>query len=589
MIQTMLLSLFACGGSPSSDPGASLPPDPHATSAAAMRFVTAVPRPSADGVSVLADLRMGAQGTELKWTPLLVQGQSYGGGPAFGSLHDATGQPIDGASCDGPDFSGIFQAHGVTWMLSHLECSPAALVLSELAQDPTGALRVERAAPVSTAPVGALNLLCAGDVTPWDSVLSAEEYETDASLWVEGQGVEKPSHWPDVRRYRDESRYKDWARWAGAGAWPSPYLNGWMIETRVTDDAGGHQLTRHGSMGRFSHELGVVMPDQRTVYLSDDTSYGILAMFVADTAGDLSAGRLYAAKLSQRAGAGGDWVLEVQWVDLGHATDAQVEEALARPVRFDELFEHQPLTDGGACPAGLRPYRGPQSVDQCLAVKPGQELLASRLETRRFAALAGATAELQKSEGLALDPEQRRLYLATTRVSEGMLPTAPPWPEADHLHLKDNLCGVVWGFELDAGPAMDAAGQPIPSEWVARRARPAIQGYVKDGACADGGISEPDNLALIPLGSGRPGILLIAEDTARSPNRLWAWQDGALIPVLAAPPRPPDGRLAEVTGISWVPEALGSGWVTVSFQHPGGQPAMTGVLGPFPVKAGVHD
>lgn len=167
-----------------------------------------------------------------------------------------------------------------------------------------------------------------------------------------------------------------------------------------------------------------------------------------------------------------------------------------------------------------------------------------------------------------------------------MLAGSPPWPEADHLGLPRNPCGVVWALDMATGPAVDGSGAPIPSEWVAHHARPALQGISQAGGCAEQGISEPDNLAVIPLGADHPGILLIAEDTDRSPNRLWALQDGVLLPILAAPPAPPEGRLAEVSGLSWVPEALGSGWVTVAFQHPGGQPAMTGLLGPFPVHAG---
>lgn len=550
-------------------------------------MVSGVPRTSPDGVTVLADLRMGATGTRLTWTPLLVQGQAYGDGAPFGTVPDARGNPVDGAACAGPDFPGIFQAHGVTWMLSHLECAPGALVLSELAQDAQGSLRVLRSAPTTPAGIGPINQPCSGDVTPWSSLLTAEEYETDAALWVRGKGVVPPAHLPEGARYHDHSRYADWARHAGPGTWPSPYANGWMIETWITDESGGARAVRHGSMGRFSHELGLVMPDQRTVYLSDDTSYGILAMFVADVPGDLSAGTLYAARLHQRAGEGGDWELEVQWRSLGHATDAEIEASLASGPRFDALFDHRPLPAGGTCPEGLAPYRGPQGVDQCLAVRPGMETLASRLETRRVAALAGATAELQKAEGLALDPGTRRLYLATTRLADGMLAGSPPWPEADHLQLPRNPCGVVWAFDLAAGPAVDASGAPIDSEWVAGVARPAVQGIAEGGGCSEQGISEPDNLAVIPAGPGQPGILLIAEDTGRSPNRLWAHQDGVLLPILSAPPAPAQGRTAEVSGLSWVPEALGSGWVTVAIQHPGGQPATTGVLGPFPVHAGL--
>ena len=49
-------------------------------------------------------------------------------------------------------------------------------------------------------------------------------------------------------------------------------------------------------MGRISHELVQVMPDNRTVLMGDDYTNGGLFMFVADEEKDLSAGTLYVAK-----------------------------------------------------------------------------------------------------------------------------------------------------------------------------------------------------------------------------------------------------------------------------------------------------
>ena len=64
------------------------------------------------------------------------------------------------------------------------------------------------------------------------------------------------------------------------------------------------ELVRHFSMGRFSHENATVMPDGRTVYLTDDdtvkytnakwntNSGGVLFKFIADQKMDLSSGTL---------------------------------------------------------------------------------------------------------------------------------------------------------------------------------------------------------------------------------------------------------------------------------------------------------
>src|SRR3546814_3485803 len=58
-------------------------------------------------------------------------------------------------------------------------------------------------------------------------------------------------------------------------------------------------------MGRISHELVQVMPDERTALMGDDATNGGLFMFVADKARDLSAGTLYVAKWHQKTAANG--------------------------------------------------------------------------------------------------------------------------------------------------------------------------------------------------------------------------------------------------------------------------------------------
>ena len=49
-------------------------------------------------------------------------------------------------------------------------------------------------------------------------------------------------------------------------------------------------LPQHYAMGRKSNEMGVVMPDQRTVYMSDDGTNTAQYKFIADQKADLSSG-----------------------------------------------------------------------------------------------------------------------------------------------------------------------------------------------------------------------------------------------------------------------------------------------------------
>ena len=79
-------------------------------------------------------------------------------------------------------------------------------------------------------------------------------------------------------------------------------------------------------MGRFSHENAQVMPDEKTVYLSDDGYDTVLFKFIADTAGDLESGTLFAAKVTQDSGINpGTTGFDVEWLELASSSDAEIE------------------------------------------------------------------------------------------------------------------------------------------------------------------------------------------------------------------------------------------------------------------------
>ena len=571
----LLLALGACGAR---DPLPQAATQPTATGPVSLRFQAAPPIVTPDG-TILATATRDGRTVPLNWTVLLRQGQSYGG-PPFGTVPDAQGKPLSlghgSMTCSGPDFNGLFDLYGQTWLLTHMECNPAALYRTRLQRAEGGPLTVVDSLPSPLTVAEGLNDLCAGSVTPWTSLLSGEEYDTDAALLVNGVVPKQPEGKADGKDYYDQGNYAAVRRYMAGETQPSPYLWGWMVESRVLDTAGSTQNAKRYALGRFSHELGVVMPDRKTVYMSDDSSHGILAMFVADQPDDLSAGTLWVSRWD-----GGDQGVKLSWVSLGHATDEEIRAAIDDGIRFEDLFERAPI-QGGACPEGYQPSRAPQSVDECLRPRPGRELLASRLETRRAAGLAGASLELSKEEGVALDAEGHHLYVATTRHANGMLADDPPSPGRDHLRVSPNRCGSVWQLDVGGGQ-QDLGGTPIPSDWVASVAREAVVGKPSGETCDTSSISSPDNLAFVPaeLGSGEQGVLLIAEDTdQRDPNRLWAWQDGRLVELYDSPIGATSQHSPEISGLSWVPGASGASWITVSLQH-GEMGGMVGVFGPF--------
>jgi hypothetical protein len=57
--------------------------------------------------------------------------------------------------------------------------------------------------------------------------------------------------------------------------------------------------------GRLAIELPYVMPDKKTVYITDDGDNTMLGMYVASEPGDLSCGSLYAPKFTQLDAANG--------------------------------------------------------------------------------------------------------------------------------------------------------------------------------------------------------------------------------------------------------------------------------------------
>lgn len=145
---------------------------------------------------------------------------------------------------------------------------------------------------------------CGSSVTPWNTGLTAEEFEPIAADFANVGGMD-----------------------AYLGAPANPYDYGWIVE--LAPDSMGDVVTKHYAMGRKSEEIAYVAADQKTVYFGDDGSNVMLFKFVATTEGDLSAGTLYAAKIVQTGGTGlTDHRFGIEWIELGTTTNADVEAAI---------------------------------------------------------------------------------------------------------------------------------------------------------------------------------------------------------------------------------------------------------------------
>lgn len=572
-----------CGArSPAPVPEASAPPVVRS-----LRFEDVGPDAGpATRVAPLASPRAVLDGREI---PIGYRVLARSGEPGFGEIRSADGtRAID--TCHDQDFDSLLWAFDRPFLVSHFECAPGDVVISPLDQDAEGGLTRAGAVSADFDDLGGVWLPCAGQVSPWGTHLGSEEYEPDARAW-KPDGTLSPDPYDT---WRDQVRRYDDPRAA------NPYHYGWTPEIRVTSADGASEAVKRLAPGRFSHEVAFVLPDGRTTYLSDDGTAVGFFLFVADRAGDLSAGALYAARFTPGAATG---EATVGWVPLGHATDAQVRAWIDADVRFGDLFEVGEPTGAGDCPEGFRWTRHHYGTE-CLklappsAKVPDPALAASRLETRRYAAWLGATTELEKGEGVTWDPESRRVFLAVSaiagRLAEGGDAGAPAG--ADHLALPPNPCGMVWAGST-AGGVADTEGRPIDSGAVVVAMAPELAGTPLDppdaagNRCAPDGIANPDNLTLLP----GYGLLMVAEDTRRHAHAaLWAHdlRTRERVRVLVAPTG------GEITGIHWIPDLGGFGYLTAVVQHPWGElgkdavippeiteddkRAFTGVIGPFP-------
>jgi len=520
-------------------------------------------------------------------------------GGTFGLLTDQHGKPVPNGKgkpeiSNSADFSSLLRANGKLYMITHFENRPGGMYLTELKQDPkTGELSAVSTKPVDFSEYGGLWVPCAGSVTPWGTHLGSEEYPPNAYAVEKAPSVDKIKDYyrPMVRYFGLDPKSASIEQFRKAF---HPYRYGYPVELAVTS-GGDAKPVKHFAMGRLALELAYVMPDRKTVYMSSDGTNEGFYMFIADKPGDLSAGRLYAARWTQESAQDGGRA-NLQWVSLGHATDAEIRHAIEQNVKFSDIFESAKLAKDGTCPAG---FTAINKKPKCLKLKPGMETIASRLETTRYAAMKGATTEFRKEEGITYDPDHKRLYVSISAVARGMEDNAKkgkPNPKYDaggpnHVRLPYNPCGTV--FALDIRP--DAQ---IGSDYVAVNSHALVSGkpvkygpespWHKKNKCDIDGIANPDNLTYIP---GR-NILIIGEDTGsgHQNDAVWAYnvETGKLTRIETTP------YGSETTSVYFHPDINGFAYLISVVQHPYGESdqdklknpddarAYVGYIGPFP-------
>ena len=432
---------------------------------------------------------------------------------------------------------------GVTGMYGRL---PSPVGVLTLDQDPTtGKLSLVKYHNVDTSSVSGLWITCGASLSPWGTHLSSEEYE------------------PNAFTAAADAQFKAFSKnLYGSETAANPYNYGHLPEITVNVD-GTASIKKHYCLGRISHELVQVMPDNRTVFMGDDATNSGYFVFVADKEKDLSSGTLYVAKV----GAGFSLdpaaaAASLTWIRLGAATSAEIRTLAAtlKPTDIMDVRTVDPVDSSYKKVAA-------NGRTEWIKLVPGMEKAAAFLETHRYASLVGASMGFTKMEGTTVNIKDKIAYSALQNIQDSMVNGGKGWSAATNIALPAKLsAGGVMAHNL-AGGQKDTDGNTIDSQWVPVQTRALLIG---EDIAADAlgntanpdKIGNPDNLKF----SEKMRTLFIGEDSSQHVNNfLWAYNvdTKALARVMSIPAG------GESTGLHAVDEINGWTYIMSNFQHPG--------------------
>lgn len=423
---------------------------------------------------------------------------------------------------------------------------PSPIAVLTLDQDQaSGKLSLVSYHNVDTSSVNGLWITCGASLSPWNTHLSSEEYEPDAPFAA------------------DDKRFQAYSKnLFGAAQIANPYHYGHLPEVTVNPDGSG-SIKKHFNLGRISHELVQVMPDNRTVLMGDDATNSGLFVFVADKEKDLSAGTLYVGKLGSGfsvdpAAAGAS----ISWIKLGHATSDEIEK-MADTLKPSDIMTVSKTDPHDASFAKVF-YNGNANW---IKVKPGMEKAAAFLETHRYAYLMGGSMGFSKMEGTTVNIRDKVAYSALQNMQDSMVKTGKGWNANSGIALdKALVAGGVMAHKL-AGGQQDQSGSAITSEWMPVHTKALLVG--EDTAADSLGnlsnpnrVANPDNMKF----SEKMRTLFIGEDSGSHVNNfLWAYNvdTKALSRLMSMPAG------AEATGLHVVDDLNGWTYIMSNFQHAG--------------------
>ncbi|MHA1547022.1 MAG: alkaline phosphatase PhoX [Alphaproteobacteria bacterium] len=456
-------------------------------------------------------------------------GDKLGDGKVLGGVYNTAGELMYVSNA--PDYNGFIPRGAnsaylyTAWEGAGREGAGAVSRLSLSRVDGKWQADANQSKMIDLSSVDGGQVLCSGIVTPWGTPLLAEEYFFfNTAVWNHPRNHdadEKPGYagGNDITYIKP----KNMSKYLGKMA--NPYRYGYMLEINNAASENGEKLVKHYATGRLSHETAAVMPDMRTVYMSDDDSAkyndktyntasgGVLFKFIADRKGDLSAGTLYAAKLTQddtsdprKAG------FNVDWVMLGQSNNAQIASWIAEydNVKVSDYVEGQTNyisnVDIVNWAEGLtgKDMNGDGKVGSYKDDRP------AFLESRRAAAALGATNEWDKLEGVTSNANMA--YVGASSLSWTMDKT---WGDPDWITGKrdETKGGAIALDKEDCGGVYVAK---TGADYNITRLDPYVIGKTIDGKKCDNNLpANPDNILTLADGS-----LLIGEDAGKKKHPL---------------------------------------------------------------------
>ena len=505
-------------------------------------FITGAKVPDGKGGSVLA-----GGFYDINGKPILDQSSKETDKPQFFSdCPDGMSLiKLDGASVPGVKGNTVFAVVQFEYVTEDASgddmygLMPSPIAVLTLDQDKSsGKLTLVKYSVVDTAPANGLWTTCGASLSPWNTHLSSEEYEPDAT-----KAEDKTLNGFSQHLYGDPAK-------------ANPYHYGHLPEITVNADGTG-TCTKHYCLGRISHELIQVMPDERTALMGDDATNGGLFMFVADKPRDLSSGSLYVAKWNQKTKESGGSA-DLTWIKLGSATSDEIK-GLADTLKAADILDVK--KEDPSDPSYVQiPFNGKPNWVKFV---DGQEKAAAFLETHRYAAVKGGSLGFTKMEGTSVNAKDKVAYSVMSYIRKEMK------NGSGGISVEGPFAGAIYALNMKGGQK-DDTGAAIDSEWVPvdMAAVPELVGEDLKEPDALGNLANPDKI-------GNPDnikfseklrTLFIGEDSGTHVNNfLWAFNvDTKRLSRLLSTPSG-----AESTGLHAVDDVNGFTYVMSNFQHAG--------------------